>query len=303
MQTVIKPSVNQRELGFAGVFGSAPVLGGAKTPGQAMKVRDTVYLNSYGGPARAARTAAAVQTQLAEAVPPAAPAATVVPVDVATLMGIPEAELTPKVRAAIDRLMTEVHRLKDTLEQANKRVSFLETLADQDALTSLLNRRAFVRELSRMMAFAERYKAPSSVIYFDVNGMKQINDSLGHAAGDAALGHLGKVLLENVRASDVVGRLGGDEFAVLLAQVGREGGARQGAKPGRGHRGTAGRLERHVAAASGRLRGPCLRRRGAGRRGTACRRQGHVRAEERAGGVERLLTPVTARPVVYRVRR
>lgn len=141
------------------------------------------------------------------------------PVAVAIVMGIPEAELTPKVRGALDNVMAEVQRLRGALGLARKRLSHLEALADQDTLTRVLNRRAFVRELTRMMAFAERYKAANSVIYFDVNGMKQINDSLGHAAGDAALKHLADALAHNVRASDIVGRLGGDEFAVVLAQT------------------------------------------------------------------------------------
>ncbi len=138
--------------------------------------------------------------------------------DVATVMGIPEAELTPKVRQAIQQLMSEVYRLRQDLEEAKQRVGYLEQLADQDTLAPVLNRRAFIRELSRMAAYAERYGADSSVLYFDVNDMKTINDSLGHAAGDAALKRTAEVLLRNTRASDVVGRLGGDEFGVILAQ-------------------------------------------------------------------------------------
>jgi diguanylate cyclase (GGDEF)-like protein len=81
------------------------------------------------------------------------------------------------------------------------------------------NRRAFVRELSRMISFTERYGGVSSLIYFDVNGLKTINDRYGHSAGDALLVHVARILTENVRGSDVVARLGGDEFGVLLAQA------------------------------------------------------------------------------------
>jgi diguanylate cyclase (GGDEF)-like protein len=73
-----------------------------------------------------------------------------------------------------------------------------------------------------MIAFANRYGVPASVVYFDVNNMKQINDAHGHPAGDAALRHIATVLQENIRASDVVGRLGGDEFGVILAQTDAE---------------------------------------------------------------------------------
>ena len=140
--------------------------------------------------------------------------------DTASVLGIPDAELTEKVRAAIMRLMEEVETLRRELEQSRQRITYLEQLADQDALAPIANRRAFVRELSRIMAFAERYDTESSVIYFDVNGLKPINDTHGHSAGDATLMRIADVLVENVRESDVVGRLGGDEFAVILSQAG-----------------------------------------------------------------------------------
>ena len=135
------------------------------------------------------------------------------------LLGIPEGELTPQVRTTLAGLMGELRHLRLDLEREKEKTHRLAALADQDALTPSLNRRAFIRELSRMMAFAERYQIPSSLVYFDVNDMKRINDSLGHAAGDAALCHVASVLAEHVRSFDVVGRLGGDEFAVVLAQV------------------------------------------------------------------------------------
>ena len=141
------------------------------------------------------------------------------PVDVASIGGIPEAEFTPKVRAAIEKLMKEVQDVRQELDQAKKRVDYLEKLADQDVLTPVLNRRAFVRELDRMMAYSERYEVPGSVIYIDVNGMKEINDGLGHEAGDEAIKHVASTLLSNVRSSDIVGRLGGDEFGVILLQA------------------------------------------------------------------------------------
>ncbi len=162
---------------------------------------------------------------------PAAPSAkaTVRPGDAATIMDIPEAELTPKVRAAIDGLLAEVQNLREDLDRARRRIGYLEELADRDSLAPVLNRRAFVRELARMIAFAERYQAPGSVLYFDIDGMKQINDTHGHGAGDAALKQVAEVLTRDVRASDVVGRLGGDEFGVILAQAAPEAAAAKAA--------------------------------------------------------------------------
>lgn len=144
----------------------------------------------------------------------------------------PRATAKPKLRLAekvpsgadteVARLRAEREAMQRELDEARARIVQLERLADEDSLAPIANRRAFVRELSRMIAFTRRYGPPSSVIYFDVNGMKQINDTHGHPAGDAALRHVAEVLLKNVRESDIVGRLGGDEFGVILAQTSQE---------------------------------------------------------------------------------
>jgi diguanylate cyclase (GGDEF)-like protein len=175
--------------------------------------------------APASRYAAAYSRTAAATAPSAAPA----PADSASVLGIPAGELTPKVRDALMRLMQEVDTLRQELEQSRQRIAYLEQLADQDSLAPVANRRAFVRELSRTIAFSERYDSPSSVIYFDVNGLKPINDTFGHPAGDAALMQIADALVENVRGSDVVGRLGGDEFAVIPAH-GDEAAAREKAE-------------------------------------------------------------------------
>jgi diguanylate cyclase (GGDEF)-like protein len=105
-----------------------------------------------------------------------------------------------------------MRRLKAQLAEA-------EAAADEDTLTSAKNRRAFVRELKRVAAFAQRYGAPASLIYFDLDDLKAVNDRFGHAAGDAALKAVADRLAGHVRETDMVGRMGGDEFAVLLAQA------------------------------------------------------------------------------------
>jgi diguanylate cyclase (GGDEF)-like protein len=138
--------------------------------------------------------------------------------DVTEIMGIPPEELTPKVRDALSHLMAQVDDLHQEVARLRARADHLEQLADQDSLAPVLNRRAFIRALTRSTAFAERYGTGGSVLYFDINGMKVINDSLGHAAGDLALKHVAEILISSVRASDVVGRLGGDEFGVILLQ-------------------------------------------------------------------------------------
>jgi len=143
-------------------------------------------------------------------------------VEVDDFFGIPAAEMTPKVREAIMGLMSEVENLRQELETANRRVADLEKLADEDPLAPVANRRAFVREMSRMISYTERYNVPSCLVFFDVNGLKRINDELGHKTGDQALIGVANTLVEHVRQTDVVGRIGGDEFGVILAQVNEE---------------------------------------------------------------------------------
>ena len=114
------------------------------------------------------------------------------------------------------RLAREVETLRLELKAMGRRLAEAERLADHDVLTPLLNRRAFVRELQRAIALTRRHRTPASVIYFDLDDFKGVNDRFGHAAGDAVLIAVAERLLAQVREADVVGRIGGDEFAVLL---------------------------------------------------------------------------------------
>ena len=139
--------------------------------------------------------------------------------DTTSVMGIPEPEFTPKVQEAIYSLLEEVSKLRQELEQNKKRISQLEKLADEDTMVPIPNRRAFVGELSRMLSFAQRYGGAISVLYFDIDDMKSINDTHGHGAGDAAIVHVANQLAVSIRESDVVGRLGGDEFGIILANA------------------------------------------------------------------------------------
>lgn len=138
------------------------------------------------------------------------------PVDSAGFLGISRAEMTPAVQAAIETLLSELDSLRNEVAQLKGRLARAEDLADRDPLTPLLNRRAFLRELGRITAMGERYGMPASLVYFDLDGFKAVNDRDGHAAGDAALKSVAEKLTANVREADVVARLGGDEFAVIL---------------------------------------------------------------------------------------
>jgi diguanylate cyclase (GGDEF)-like protein len=98
-----------------------------------------------------------------------------------------------------------------------QRTRELHHRADHDALTGLLNRAAFERNVHQAFAMATRLGTPSALIVMDLDRFKAVNDSAGHAAGDAVLRHVAAVMHRSVRPADAVGRLGGDEFGVLLA--------------------------------------------------------------------------------------
>ncbi len=114
------------------------------------------------------------------------------------------------------KLEAQLRRLAAQLARAKRRIAELESHADTDFLLGVLNRRGFERELNRAIAYIRRYNATGALIVLDVDRLKPINDTFGHAAGDAVLRGIVNVMQQHVRASDVVGRLGGDEFAVLL---------------------------------------------------------------------------------------
>ena len=92
-----------------------------------------------------------------------------------------------------------------------------------DALTGILNRRGFTEAAERELARARRYDRPFVVAYVDVRGLKAVNDTEGHHAGDMLLAETAALLRESARADDVVGRIGGDEMALLLVEQNAEG--------------------------------------------------------------------------------
>ena len=107
------------------------------------------------------------------------------------------------------------------LDNARTR-SELERLATTDDLTGVPNRRRFQTDLEREIAIANRYGSPLSLLLLDLDNFKEINDTYGHHAGDAALRLVASEIEAQLRTPDVVARLGGDEFAVLLPRTTRE---------------------------------------------------------------------------------
>ncbi|MBM3677552.1 MAG: PAS domain S-box protein, partial [Actinobacteria bacterium] len=94
----------------------------------------------------------------------------------------------------------------------------LRWMADHDALTGLANRRRLEQELDRQLKLVERYGPRGSLLLFDLDHFKAVNDALGHAAGDELLVAVADILRDRLRETDLAARLGGDEFAVLIPE-------------------------------------------------------------------------------------
>lgn len=101
----------------------------------------------------------------------------------------------------------------------------VSAVALTDPLTGVLNRRGFVDAAERELARARRYGRSFVVAYVDVRGLKAVNDTEGHLAGDDLLRQVASLLTDSARADDVVGRIGGDELALLLPEQSGEGAA------------------------------------------------------------------------------
>lgn len=124
-----------------------------------------------------------------------------------------------------DAKAAEIASLREEVERLQQHVRHLDKLAHQDTLVDLPNRRGFMRHLEKLVARVTRYGDGAALLFIDVDGLKLINDSFGHKAGDEALIHVAEALVEGVRKSDYVARLGGDEFAILLEHADPDGAA------------------------------------------------------------------------------
>jgi diguanylate cyclase (GGDEF)-like protein len=146
----------------------------------------------------------------------------------------------------VRRLEELAERVAPAIENA-RRFREARQLADLDSLTGLHNRRYFYETLGREVDRAQRYQRLLSLVVVDVDGFKEINDRIGHLAGDAVLAEIADRIRQVVRSADIPCRVGGDEFAVIVPEV-EVGQARQ----------LVGRIQRAVSsqpiARAGRVR-------------------------------------------------
>ena len=128
---------------------------------------------------------------------------------------------------SIEDQLREMRRERDALRRENRilkiAVAELERVSERDTLTPLFNRRYFLTAIHQRLARFERHAESAAVVFIDVNQLKQINDTLGHAAGDFALMQIAGRLSASIRSTDVAARIGGDEFGLILDQSSEKG--------------------------------------------------------------------------------
>jgi diguanylate cyclase (GGDEF)-like protein len=116
----------------------------------------------------------------------------------------------------VERIVSENEALSAMLTELRARIAMLETLADTDPLVPLPNRRAFYRAVRRAIAEVNDDAASVALLFIDLDGLKRVNDRLGHHAGDTLLRHVAGLLGDGLGSDEVAARCGGDEFAMLL---------------------------------------------------------------------------------------
>ncbi|HIJ85850.1 MAG TPA: GGDEF domain-containing protein, partial [Magnetococcales bacterium] len=124
----------------------------------------------------------------------------------------------------INSMIAEISSARDEIEiyaesleaTVAERTAQLQELSSRDALTGLLNQRSFYNILRREISRAEKNRGPLSLVYFDLNKFKSLNDTQGHKAGDELLALVGKNTRDSVRDFDISFRYGGDEFVIIM---------------------------------------------------------------------------------------
>lgn len=142
---------------------------------------------------------------------------------------LPQLPSEPAIETVLGKLPEQDREVVlAALAKAERTEAELRYLADHDSLTGLLDRRRFRVELDQLVAFSARYGGQGAVMIIDIDGLKAVNDALGHHAGDNLIRQIATIMRERLRTTDIAARLSGDEFAVLMPQTDTAGAVQLG---------------------------------------------------------------------------
>lgn len=136
--------------------------------------------------------------------------------DFVSMLDVPIEELTPAVRAAFQKLFAELSEREDKLDELTGRIEWLSTLTDAHPFLPVMNRRAFVSRLSRVLEVVRRSGGTNAVLYIEMPIVDRIRRERGHDQEERALLHASNILVELLSPADVIGALGGSCFGILL---------------------------------------------------------------------------------------
>jgi diguanylate cyclase (GGDEF)-like protein len=138
---------------------------------------------------------------------------------IARIAGIRQDKIHKLAEGLEDLVKVKTESLVHALEESKKANELVGHIANHDALTGLFNRRHFQTTLEGWVDFATRYQRQGSLVFIDLDNFKYVNDTYGHSFGDQYLNAVAKLLVENLRTTDIVARWGGDEFIVFLPET------------------------------------------------------------------------------------
>lgn len=140
----------------------------------------------------------------------------------ARLAGIRQDRILRFAASLEQQVADKTESLRLALEESNKANEMIAHMAEHDALTGLLNRRRFQKELEKWGQYALRYQRSAALVFIDLDKFKFVNDTYGHHAGDEYLTAISDLLTKGLRTTDTIARWGGDEFAVLLPETSKD---------------------------------------------------------------------------------
>jgi diguanylate cyclase (GGDEF)-like protein len=150
--------------------------------------------------------------------------------DIASILGIPLEELTPKVQSALERLLKEFDGVRKELDLSRERELYLRSLSEGHPFLPVRNRRSLLRELSRVIDRARVSQTANSFLCLTIDNGAEIRAVHGQAAAQAMLAEVVAELTPQLRASDVLGSLGGYDFGIILTLAGGAAASRKAAQ-------------------------------------------------------------------------